>query len=67
LATAKKAAVAGGPARAAIQKSSNQNIESLFAKAAEFRQKAAATQDKTLAEGYRELAGDLEAKARTGN
>jgi hypothetical protein len=67
LATAKKAAVAGGPARAAIQKSSNQNIESLFAKAAEFRQKAASTQDKTLAEGYRELAGDLEAKARTGN
>ena len=67
LATAKKAAVAGGPARAAIQKSSNENIESLFAKAAEFRQKAASTQDKRLAEGYRELAGDLEAKARTGN
>jgi hypothetical protein len=67
LAIAKKAAVAGGPARAAIQKAPNQNIDTLFAKAAEFRQKAASTQDKTLAEGYRELADDLEAKARTGN
>jgi hypothetical protein len=67
LATAKKAAVAGGPARAAIQKAPNVNIDTLFAKAAEFRQKAASTQDKTLAEGYRELADDLETKARTGN
>lgn len=62
LATAKKAAVAGGPKRAIITKST-QDLNELFIKAAEFRAKAAATEDKTLAEGYRELAEDFEAKA----
>lgn len=66
LVTAKKAAVAGGPKRAVVTKSVA-DTNALLTKASEYRQKAAATLDKTLAEGYRELADDLETKASKGN
>jgi hypothetical protein len=59
-----KAAI-GGPVRTGI-KTKSVNVDDLLVKAAEFRNKASVTQDRTLAEGYRELAEDLEKKARKG-
>jgi hypothetical protein len=65
LETANKSVAAGGPSRAARGQAAIPNTE-LLAKAAELRQKAVSTQDRVLAEGYRELADDLEAKAKKG-
>ena len=62
--TANKAAVAGGPKRAAITKSTDSS--ELLQKAAEYSLKASATADPMLAKGYRELANDLRSKAEKG-
>ena len=64
LETAKKMAIAGGPKRS-ILKSADTNADELLQKAASYRQMASATQDKTLAQGYRELAAELEEKANS--
>ena len=58
-------AAAGGPVRTAT-KTKSVNVDELLVKAAEFRFKASATQDRILADGYRELADDLEKKALKG-
>lgn len=58
-------AAAGGPVRSGI-KTKSVNVDDLLVKAAEFRNKASLTQDRTLSDGYRELAEDLEKKARKG-
>lgn len=64
LATALTKAATGGPKRASLTKTTNTLAESeLIQKSAEYLQKAALTADKTLAEGYRELAGDFKLKA----
>jgi len=64
LATALSKAASGGPKRASLTKTTNTLAESdLIQKSAEYLQKAALTQDKTLAEGYRELAEDFKLKA----
>ena len=61
LASANQKAVNGGPKRSVIKQ---QNAVSEYATMAlTYRQKAAATSDKTLALGYKELAKDFEAKA----
>jgi hypothetical protein len=62
LVEAKKAVAGGGPKRAAAGKP-EMKTNDLLAKAADYRHKASVTQDRVLAEGYRELATDLEAKA----
>jgi phage head maturation protease len=56
--------VAGGPARAGFSKTPKHDTNELLAKANEYRAKAAGTEDRFLAEGYLELADDLEIKAR---
>ena len=58
LAQAKSAAVAGGPKRSAIAAGKNQTND-LLVKAAEYNNKAAATTDSQLAQGYREIAKSL--------
>ena len=58
-------AAAGGPSRSG-NKTKTVNVDELLMKATEFRNKASLTQDRTLADGYRELADDLEKKARKG-
>ena len=58
-------AAAGGPVRSGI-KTKSVNVDDLLVRAAEYRNKASLTQDRTLADGYRELADDLEKKARKG-
>jgi hypothetical protein len=64
LATALSKAATGGPKRASLTKKTNTLAESeLIQKSAEYLQKAALTADKTLAEGYRELAEDFKLKA----
>jgi hypothetical protein len=64
LATALTKAATGGPKRASLTKTTNTLAESeLIQKSAEYLQKAALTQDKSLAEGYRELAEDFKLKA----
>jgi hypothetical protein len=55
---AKSAAVAGGPRRSAITKAVNPS--EVLVKATEYRNKAAATTDRVLREGYEALAADLE-------
>ena len=62
--TANKAAVAGGPKRAAMTKSTDSS--ELLQKAAEYSIKASSTADPLLAKGYRELANDLRSKAEKG-
>lgn len=56
---------AGGPVRSGI-KNKSVNVDDLLVRAAEYRNKASVATDRTLAEGYRELADDLEKKARKG-
>lgn len=56
-------AINGGPKRTATDKEIKQTSE-LLQKAAELRLKAANSSDRTLIEGYKELAADLEAKAK---
>jgi len=64
LTTALSKAATGGPKRASLTKTTNTLAESeLIQKSAEYLQKAALTADKTLAEGYRELAEDFKLKA----
>jgi hypothetical protein len=63
LATALTKAATGGPKRASLTKSNTLAESELIQKSAEYLQKAALTADKTLAEGYRELAGDFKLKA----
>jgi len=63
LEVAKKAAASGGPKRASL-KTDSATPNELLQKAAEYRNKAASTLDKTLVEGYREIAAELEAKAK---
>lgn len=58
LVVAKSAVVAGGPVRSVISKAVNHSETK--AKIAEYRNKAAATTDRTLAKGYEEIARDLE-------
>lgn len=62
LATAKKAVAAGGPKRVG-RATAEIPVNTLLQKAAEYRLKADATNDQTLAQGYRELAADFDAKA----
>jgi hypothetical protein len=62
LATAKTKAVAGGPKRTAL-KADVETYSEFLVKAVEYRTKAAQTSDKQLAQGYKELAKDFEAKA----
>lgn len=62
LATAKSKAVAGGPKRTAL-KADVETYSEFLVKAVEYRAKAANTSDKKLAQGYKELAQDFEAKA----
>jgi hypothetical protein len=62
LATAKKAAVAGGPKRSVITKAQH-DVNALRQKAAEYQLKSAATTDPVLAQGYRDLASELNEKA----
>lgn len=56
-------AAAGGPVRTGT-KTKSVNTDALLVKATEYRLKASATQDRLLADGYRELADDLEKQAR---
>jgi len=63
LATALTKAATGGPKRASLTKSNTLAESELIQKSAEYLQKAALTADKTLAAGYRELAGDFKLKA----
>jgi hypothetical protein len=62
LATANKAVAAGGPKRATTQQS-DYTVNALLQKAAEYSIKASATTDSVLAQGYRDLAEELNAKA----
>lgn len=62
LATAKNKAVAGGPKRTAL-KADVETYSEFLVKAVEYRAKATNTSDKKLAQGYKELAQDFEAKA----
>lgn len=65
LADALSKTAAGGPVRAGVKnKNSKYDGLDLLEKAAEYRAKASATEDRLLAEGYQELADDLESKAR---
>jgi hypothetical protein len=64
LAVAKSLAIAGGPKRSVI-KTGNQEQNEMLTKAAIFNAKAAATSDSKLAEGYRALAKEFNAKAAT--
>jgi hypothetical protein len=61
LASANQKAVSGGPKRSTIKPDNAVNEFAIMALT--YRQKAAATSDKTLALGYKELAKDFEAKA----
>lgn len=63
LATALTKAAAGGPKRSAAKEPNFAKADEYTQKSYEFLQKAAVTQDKTLAEGYRELAEDFKLKA----
>jgi len=56
-------AAGGGPKRATLSAPSL-TVDNLLQKAAEYKSKADATQDKLLAKGYRELADDLTNKAQ---
>jgi len=62
LAAANQKAVNGGPKRSVIQPVEKASNEFLL-KAADYRNKAAATTDRDLARGYREMASELEADA----
>ena len=62
LAEAKSKAVAGGPKRAIINKA-QANVSEFTRIAIEYRNKAAATTDRELAVGYKELAEEFEAKS----
>jgi len=62
LAAANQKAVSGGPKRSTI-KPAEVTVNEFLLKAAQFREKAAATTDRDLARGYRELASDFEADA----
>jgi len=62
LATARSKAVTGGPKRTAL-KADVETYSEFLVKAVEYRAKAANTSDKKLAQGYKELAQDFEAKA----
>jgi len=64
LAVAKSLAIAGGPKRSVI-KAGNREQNEMLTKAAIFNAKAAATSDSKLAEGYRALAKEFNAKAAT--
>lgn len=67
LATALSKAVAGGPKRAAAKPTSNDEVNAYIMKALDYRNRAARETDKTLAQGYRELAEDFDAKAKALN
>jgi len=62
LATANQKAINGGPKRSTIQPAEVASNE-LLLKAIDYRNKAAATTDRDLARGYRELASEYEADA----
>jgi hypothetical protein len=66
LADALTKTVAGGPARAGVKPKTKHNVDDLLSKANEYRAKAANTEDRFLADGYLELADDLETKAHKG-
>ena len=63
LEVAKSAAVSGGPKRSITKAADAAAANEFLIKAASYSQKAAATEDKTLAAGYRELAEDFKLKA----
>jgi hypothetical protein len=63
LADALTKTVAGGPSRLAKAASDETKTNDLLQKAAAYRVKADSTTDRQLAEGYMEIAADLEAKA----
>lgn len=63
LATALTKAATGGPKRSAAKETDSRIISGFIQKSAEYSFKAASTQDKILAEGYRELAEDFKLKA----
>lgn len=63
LATALTKAATGGPKRSGAKAANTEKADEFTLKSFEYLQKAAATQDKTLAEGYRELAEDFKLKA----
>jgi len=62
LATANSKALKGGPKRTTL-KANIETYSEFLVKAVEYRAKAANTSDKKLAQGYKELAQDFEAKA----
>ena len=62
MATANQKAVSGGPKRAVINQQ-QANVSEFTRIANDYRRKAAGTEDKELALGYKELAEDFEAKA----
>jgi hypothetical protein len=57
-------AVAGGPARTATNPKPTISTDALLNKASEYRLKASATSDRVLAQGYEDLADELERKAK---
>lgn len=59
-------AAAGGPKRTIATKTSV-DVSELLSKAAAYREKARNTSDTVLADGYKSIAADLEAKARKEN
>lgn len=63
LVVAKAAAVGGGPKRSLTKAADVEKANAYLQKAAELSLKAANTDDKILAEGYRELAEDFKLKA----
>jgi hypothetical protein len=65
LEVAKSAAVSGGPKRSITKAADAALANEYLVKAASYSQKAATTEDKTLAAGYRELAEDFKLKAAT--
>ena len=65
LVAAKSAALPGGPARSVITKAVNHN--EVLVRIAELRNKAAGTNDRTLAKGYDDLARDLEKSLKGQN
>ena len=65
LVVAKSAVLVGGPVRSVISKAVN--TSETKAKIAEYRNKAAATTDRTLAKGYEEIARDLEKSLKGQN
>lgn len=63
LESANQKAVNGGPKRAMIVNPANKTLDEFSRMANDYRAKSAATSDKLLAQGYKELAKEFDAKA----